>query len=298
MKKLFILVFCTMMSIVARAQNVMVVEMNDNTTNEYNIEDIQRVYFKEKGGETPNPSNSVLSSRLRDKNGNPVLLEGVKDENNDWIVKFSYDENGMLTGFYINYGSYSNAQFQVDGMTYKSTSPYGFKKYTESMMAKITLNEDGLISKLYIEMERKRADGTLKSKSKGDALFEYDSDKQLIRLLAGNGVEENYDENGNLKETEVVEDIEEQRTYSWIDGNIYDVEPEHSEYSTDVNPTRQHILWDVNPLVTGYRPLAMIGLFGVGYKNFPDKVTTSLNDNGTVSTEKHRENEVYNYYYK
>ena len=88
------------------------------------------------------------------------------------------------------------------------------------MMAKITLNEDGLISKLYIEMERKRADGTLKSKSKGDALFEYDSDKQLIRLLAGNGVEENYDENGNLKETEVVEDIEEQRTYSWIDGNI------------------------------------------------------------------------------
>ena len=55
-----------MMSFVARAQYVMVVEKNDNTTIEYNVEDIQQVYFKKIGGEMPNPSNSVLSSRLKD----------------------------------------------------------------------------------------------------------------------------------------------------------------------------------------------------------------------------------------
>ena len=296
-KKLFVLGFCAMMSIVARAQYVMVVEKNDNTTIEYNVEDIQQVYFKKIGGEMPNPSNSVLSSRLKDINGNPVYLEGVKDENNEWVVRFSYDENGILTGFYVNnLSSLSNAQFTVEGMTYKSTSPYQFSKYTESIMAKVTLNEDGFISKLYLETERRRSDGTLKSRSKGDVLFEYDGDKQLIRLFAGNGFGEEYDDNGNLKETEVEDDTE--RTYSWINGNIYDVNHEYTEYSTDVTPIRQHILWDVNPLVTAYVPLAMIGLFGVGYKNIPDKITVSLNDNGTVSTEKHPGPKTYTYYYK
>ena len=55
MKKLLVIGICALMTAAASAQDVMVVENKDNTTTEFNVDDIQRVYFKEKGGTEVNP---------------------------------------------------------------------------------------------------------------------------------------------------------------------------------------------------------------------------------------------------
>lgn len=88
MKKIYLLFLCALTAATARPQNIMVVERNDNTTTEYNVDDIKRVYFRNDGGNTSTHSNSVLSSRLKDKDGNPVLLEGIKSS--DHLGKWEY----------------------------------------------------------------------------------------------------------------------------------------------------------------------------------------------------------------
>ena len=46
MKKLLFFCFCALTSVAATAQNIMVVEQKSGTTTEYNVDEIQRVYFK------------------------------------------------------------------------------------------------------------------------------------------------------------------------------------------------------------------------------------------------------------
>ena len=104
MKKLLLLGLCALISAAATAQNIMVVEQKSGTTTEFNVDDIQRVYFKNNGGTDANPSNSVLSSRLKDKDGNPIFLTFVGkqndyDDKNGYGTYYFYDEKGALTSF-------------------------------------------------------------------------------------------------------------------------------------------------------------------------------------------------------
>ena len=83
---------------------------------------------------------------------------------------------------------------------------------------------------------------------------------------------------------------EKHREYSttWTNGNIG-----NGSYSNDFNICRQNLMnscketggpfVEVEDLVFGH--LYLIGLFGIGPKNFPSKVEYTLNANGTVATE-------------
>ena len=49
MKRNLIIAFCVLAGITIHAQDVMVVEMNDNTTHEFTIADVRQIYFKTSG---------------------------------------------------------------------------------------------------------------------------------------------------------------------------------------------------------------------------------------------------------
>ena len=49
MKRNLIIAFCALAGITIHAQDVMVVEMNDNTTHEFTIADVRQIYFKTSG---------------------------------------------------------------------------------------------------------------------------------------------------------------------------------------------------------------------------------------------------------
>lgn len=63
---------------------------------------------------------SILSSRLKDKDGNPVLLEGIKDAEGNWVFKFDYDSEGVLKGYQMNLARESETVI-FNGLSYTGT---------------------------------------------------------------------------------------------------------------------------------------------------------------------------------
>ena len=98
------------------------------------------------GSEQINTSNSALTSRLKDKDGNPVLLEGIKDSEGYWILKYDYNRDGTLAGFQTkNFHGHSDSDTTViNGLSY--TSKWVRGKNRAQLKVHVTLNEQGLIS--------------------------------------------------------------------------------------------------------------------------------------------------------
>lgn len=208
MKKILLSCFCALISAAATAQNIMVVEQKSGTTTEFNVDDIQRVYFKNNGGTDANPSNSVLSSRLKDKDGNLVFLSFVGsqndcDENNGYGTHFVYDANGVLTNFGLLPEShrYFNGYF-IDGQSYHSYSTlpeyYGNNHYTNLVNVNMILNGEGLVSKLSFEYKEDRTDTNNDDVYRGEYTLTYNSEKQLVKAEGPVSIDD-YDKDGNLR---------------------------------------------------------------------------------------------------
>ena len=254
--------------------------------------------------EEANPSNSLLSSRLKDKDGNIVFLEGIKDSSGNWVMKYDYNEDGSLSGFYMNYGNFSNAAFKVNGLSYSST--YNLSKYTIEMDAKATMNDDGLIKKLHYNFKYYNSIGNLTQSGWAELLFSYSAERQLTRIDVEDGYEERYKEDGSIK---VVEPDEEEQysLFIWKDDNLVnDGDGRHYnteyEFGNEVNVVKQWLLSENNVFsLGGFKPLLMIGLYGVGSANFPSKSICTLNEDGTIAKEKHVKGdngEEYTYQYR
>lgn len=280
---LYLLILCALVSTTASAQHIMVVEQNDNTTTEFNVDDIKRVYFK--NNDTPTPSNSVLSSRLKDKDGNPVLLEGIKRKFSsdviDWYMKFEYDENGGLTSLYCD-----GVTYYVNGLSITIPGVEGVMDFS--------LNENGLISEFVYKYEYK-VNGILREKVDFKFLFYYDSENHLIKREAY-GFSETYNEDGTLKQLDSSDTTNIVHYITWSNGNIIDSTgffTHNYSYSDNINITKQkvcrYLFSELDPLEC----FSMIGLFGVWSQNFPLNGTYTVNPNGTVATEGDQ-----TYYYK
>ena len=267
MKKLLLSGLCAVLSAAATAQNIMVVEQKSGTTTEFSVDDIQRVYFKNDGGTDVNPSNAVLSSRLKDKDGNPVLLDGIKSENEGWHIKCEYDNKGVLTS-YISDGFSCN----VNGLSIESTD---YEYYSLS----IELNTDGLISNLSVCNEHKNR------KMFGNISFLYDNNKHLIQQETTDAYGEVYDESGNLVDINYYDN--EIINYEWDAGDFLKPAQDWITYGNDINICMQNLCCN-NPFEGPLEALWMLGLFGVGSAHFPifHNYTYTLNPNGTIATEK------------
>ena len=285
MKKLLLSGLCAMLSAAANAQNVMVVEQKSGTATEFNVDDIQRVYFKNNGGTDVNPSNAVLSSRLKDKNGNPVLLERIKLAD-DEEIKYNYDSDGLLVSYEeILLFSINSNTISVTNKPYSGTFNY-------------TLNENGLISDLTVEQKGPNDIGT--TTSKYACHYNYNDEMQLISFDIVSGQTESYDADGILIEKTEIAPQFPHAIYNWENGNLVSRTyldkhwTDTWKYGTDLNINKQPSMGGVWIFEdrTGLLPLQMLGLFGVGSANFRIGDNPTINPNGTIASE---DNAVYIY---
>lgn len=304
MKKLLILILCALSTATVSAQYIMVVEQESGATTEYNVDDIHRVYFK--SSDSGEASTSELSCRLKDKNGNPVLLTLCDN------TGFDYDEKGRLTSF----GNLddSDRTFFIDGLSYTRTEDPSKHSSPSKTTVRLELNGDGLISKAIFSREDVHSDGSLGYLIRGEAVFSYNSQKQLSEMTYSAYAEDYADKVKTYTAHGTVVN-----KYTWDGGNLVkvDVESEVSEnkhgtestdtssrtlsfvYSNNANPTKQYMNGLSENIIDagsfGLRDLCLIGLFGVGPANLLSKsiiegrsttdYTYTLNENGTIATE-------------
>ena len=317
MKKILLSAFCALLSAAATAQNVMVVEQKSGTTTEFSVDDIQRVFFKNNGGADVNPSNSVLSSRLKDKDGNPIFLTFIGnqndyDENNGNGTYYFYDEKGALTSYGMLPSKENRGEdaFFVDGLSYHSFST--LHEYYENagspdlVDATITLNADGLVSSVScVFKEILGSMDVVDELFKGDYIFTYNSENQLVKVEGDIYTSSaNYDES-KKKSTEgkVIESL------IWENGNLVRKETTYTINGVATQGDATSITYSKVPNI--YRqyteelsrkmgiegewalePLYMLGLFGVGPANLPAGHTFTLNEDGSIASE---DNHVYIY---
>lgn len=283
MKKLLVLGLCALMTAATSAQDVMVVENKDNTTTEFNVDDIQRVYFKEKGGTEVNPSNSVLSSRLKDKDGNPVLLEGIKDAEGNWVFKFDYDSEGVLKGYQMNLARESETVI-FNGLSYTGT--YKRSKKTSVYETKVTLNENGLVAKLETSVKAFYETGSLAEEGTLDLYLTYNDEKQLVKYEMSNVYSIEYNEDGSVKSTiDTGPEPYHVRQFQWSNGNMVVGIEGSINYCENENVTRQPIYRQFQLGGNGHYGMVALGLWGTGSAYFAtyDKNYT-LNDNGNIAS--------------
>lgn len=176
MKKYIFTMLCILVAAATKAQDVMVIEKNDNTTAKFSVDDIRRVYFENSGGPvTPPTSSSQLTCRLKDQDGNPVLLAGIRSSSNDeWLYQYNYDENGNLVSVIGRKETYHVNGLNITGQKIGSDDITNYDIQLE-------LNEAGLISEVSGTIkEYYRATGNLKSTESTTCSYSYDSDNQLI----------------------------------------------------------------------------------------------------------------------
>ncbi|MBQ9533434.1 MAG: hypothetical protein IJR71_05690 [Prevotella sp.] len=299
MKKYIFTMLCALMATAMNAQDVMVIEKNDDTTTKFNLSDIRRIYFENSGNPViPPTSNSQLICRLKDKDGNPVLLSGIQSTYNPdrWLCKYDYDQSGNLVSVIDN----ENTTYNVNGLNI--IGQYDDTDETEDINRYeilLKLNEAGFISEAIVTIkEFYRTTGTMKRIESVSCSYSYDKDEQMIESKCDGGIEK-YNEDGTLRKR-----TEQQSTtvYTWSGGNLKSWsrvkrEKENGEwtektstkeydYGSGVNITRQQLeeySYDIDwPCL---ERLGYLGLFGVGSKNFEVKTSSySLNNNGTVDT--------------
>lgn len=241
-------------------------------------------------------SNSELSSRLKDKYGNPVLLTST---NTNGTRGYRYTSDGKLAIFGDVVNDYGNSEehFVVDGLTFKSENIHNSGS-KEKFDGNLELNQDGLITKAVVVLTGIRENGLVKNKYVINYTFFYNAEKQLLKIDEEEN-EEKYDENGNLVKNESGHGVQ---TRTWKNGNLIKVEFTQDageldlssrkgnqtstySYGQGQNITKQpladqkHLLSDF-----GINHLYALGLFGVGPANFPSNVTFTLNENGTINT--------------
>lgn len=293
MKKYIFTILCALMATAMNAQDVMVVEKNDNTTTKFNLNDIRRIYFENNANtDTPPTSTSQLTCRLKDKDGNPMLLTGIRFTDSDrWLCKYDYDQSGNLVSIVDEYGTYNVNGLNITGQ-YVSTNDI------EKHDIQLKLNEAGLISDASVTIkEFYLTTGAMKSIESVTCSYSYDKDEQMIASKY-DGYREKYIEDGSLqKRTEG----QSATVYTWSEGNLKSLsrverKKENGEwtektstkefnYGSGVNITRQQLdeYSDIDwPCL---ERLGHLGLFGVGSKNFEVKTSSyTLNSNGTVDT--------------
>ena len=136
-------------------------------------------------GSTPTTSNSVLSSRLKDKDGKAVLLTKCN------YKSFHYD-NGKLVSIGGTDSEDGEDLLLFDGLTYKGNV------HVDILEGKFDLNKDGLISKVSCTLKH---DGTEQDDNmSGVYTFKYNNEKQLTEIKGTSLLYEEYNKDGQLKE--------------------------------------------------------------------------------------------------
>ena len=277
MKKILLSAICAVLSAAATAQNIMVVEQKSGNTTEFNIDDIQRVFFKNDGGTDVNPSNSVLSSRLKDKDGNPVLLEGVRASSGEWLIKCEYNNNGDLTNYISDKDTCTVNGFNITSFYERHDDSHDSRHDYE---IHLTLNENGLISELTMSY-KKLEYGILYNTMYANYYFIYNQDIQLVEQQIKNYQTVRYNDDGSIKEDKTIDFT---YHYNWPAGNLEDPNYPTRNYGDETNITKQNIRgcrYFEGPMEALY----MLGLFGIGPAHFPTAHTYTINSNGTIATE-------------
>ena len=277
MKKILLSAFCAVLSAAATAQNIMVVEQKSGTTTEFSVDDIQRVYFKNDGGTDVNPSNAALSSRLKDKDGNPVLLEGVRASSGEWLIKCEYNNNGDLTNYISDKDTCTVNGFNITSFYERHDDSHDSRHDYE---IHLTLNENGLISELTMSY-KKLEYGKLYNTMYANFYFIYNQDLQLVEQQIKNYQTVRYNDDGSVKDDNTMDYT---YYYNWADGDIENPDYNNISYSTELNITAQNVRtcrYFEGPMEALY----MLGLFGIGTAHFPIAHTYTLNPNGTIASE-------------
>lgn len=295
MKKYIFTILCALMTTAMNAQDVMVIEKNDNTTAKFNLDDIRRIYFENSGNPViPPTSTSQLTCRLKDKDGNPVFLSGIQSTYNPdkWYCKFDYDQSGNLVSVIENHVTYNINGLNITGQQEDTDE-------IEKHIIQLKLNDAGFISEAIVTIEEfYRATGAKKGIESVTCSYSYDEDGQMTESKY-EGYEEDYNADGTLKNKE-----EEQSAtvYTWSGGNLKSrirvkrekenggswteqTKTDEYNYGSGVNTTRQQFDGFADNDWPCLERLVHLGLFGVGSKNFEVKTSSySLNNNGTVDT--------------
>lgn len=262
-------------------------------------------------GSTSATSNSVLSSRLKDKDGNALLLTKWDD------TSYRYD-NGKLVSFGRTDSEDGEDLFLIDGMTYKNAVDPNRDGSADIIEGRYELNKDGLISKVTSTLKH---EGTKEDDSmSGVYTFKYNNEKQLTEIKGTSLLYEEYNKDGQLTEKS---EGEVTYTLTWINGNLEKIDYKSSgyeekngdrkdfnesglyrtyTYGDEMNITKQYpdcLYFHFSEMFEEYDDLSKLGLFGVGPAYFPNgytrydedrqrntNVSFQLNDNGTIAVEK------------
>ena len=317
----------------ANAQDVMVVEKKDKTTVEFNVDDIQQVFFKNNGGDIIEPSDSEIYPKLKDGNGKPIYITfvGTKrgyEEHPGWGLNFVYGENGELIRFGEDPQENQILSYFINGQSFHSysTLPQYIDTARKIVHVDMTLNSDGLVASMSILFKYLTHSERKDDMYKHNCILSYNSNKQLTKV-EGDLYIENYDKNNNLEYAKVNESM----VLTWENDNLVKVEDTYTEvekvgdpdgsrswtatlqYGNTLNTCKQYtkglskirFFWGEY----GIEKLFMLGLFGVGPAKLPTSIqkvdsrqsssaqyTYTLNNDGTIATEKSSDSLVEDIY--
>mgnify|MGYP006916078481 CR=1 FL=1 len=262
------------------------------------------------GSSTPAVSNSVLSSRLKDVNGKTLLLTACGG------YEYKYSNNGALY-------ECGGRPYEVDGLTYKCS-------YSgTNIEGSFNLNRDGLVSKANCKIEEfDRESGILEWVCNWEFSYSYNAEKQLQKVEATTH-QQDCDESGTPKSNGEEHAV---LTYTWANGNLEKVVTTTQDvgyvsdhffhpsvytftYGNELNVTRQPVRSLEIIEDAGMIDVHMLGLFGIGPRNFPisytlekteedgdtykgsESISFTLNDDGSINTETVSRYDAYQYTY-
>lgn len=246
-------------------------------------------------------AGAVPSPTLTDANGNKLRVTSVGS--NIW---FKYDETGKLKSCY-GYGVIYN----IEGNT--------FTFETEEGICNIAMNNQGLISRISMNLDVKAEDGSyVKGLLSLDA--RYNSERQLLSI----GGSSSYEEYIKASNTKTSESAKGTFTNTWSNGNLVEsvmnstyTDSENGEkhsgkesctvtfhYGNQSNVFKQFPYYMAEAIMDDFLSLfSMVGLCGVGPVNLPTgyteiesgddyetekheyKLAFTLNDNGSIRSE-------------
>lgn len=247
--------------------------------------------------QTPTLPNNVLSSRLKDVNGNTLLLTACLGE-------YKYSTNGTL----YQCGN-DHHPFDVDGLTFNNN-------YDTN--GQFELNRDDFVSKAScVYQKHYEESGLLRHVINEEFSFSYNAEKQL-KTMEVTSHQEEYDESGKLEYSGVEHAV---YTYTWANGDLEKITiavsgdvADHGyhpsvytfTYGSEPNDTRQPVFCQDMIHNTLLIDVHVLGLLGTGPKHFPksytleqtkedgttsrrsENVSFTLNSNGSIN----RENDI------